>query len=265
MCAGQQSQTLHAYKKSTRPQPPASVLGSTCLPAWPPAVRCVSGCGRVFFARLPVCSPQQHHTDSIYADDLWYFVGPVDVPDTNYYAGYSMRHINTVRICETYVSDECVLKRGADVCVEEQVRLRQRGLVGGRSMAGRAGVWLMVCCAVLCRLGHVTSGRGVEITGCAQTQAVSKKKAVKQNICAAGANIVCTPVCPAHLPPPPAADRGPDSTDSQEAASTAAGRQQRQQPRCHRGADCGVWQPAACRGTRSRCTPAQATAAKSPA
>lgn len=59
--------------------------------------------------------------DAIHAIDLRYFVGPVDVPDTTYYAGYSMLQMNTTRICETYVSDECVAKRGADVCVNEQV------------------------------------------------------------------------------------------------------------------------------------------------
>lgn len=60
--------------------------------------------------------------DSIRALDARYFVGPVDVPDTTYYAGYSMWLINSTRICETYVSDECVVKKGAEACVEEQVR-----------------------------------------------------------------------------------------------------------------------------------------------
>lgn len=59
--------------------------------------------------------------DSIRALDLRYFVGPVDVPDTTYFAGYSMRQVNSTRVCETYVSDECVAKKGAEVCVDEQI------------------------------------------------------------------------------------------------------------------------------------------------
>lgn len=59
--------------------------------------------------------------ESIRAIDLRYFVGPVDVPDTTYFAGYSMRQTNSTRICETYVSDECVAKKGAEVCVVKQV------------------------------------------------------------------------------------------------------------------------------------------------
>lgn len=60
--------------------------------------------------------------ESIRAIDVRYFVGPVDVVETNYYAGYSMRQINTTRVCETYVSDECVARKGPEVCVDEQVR-----------------------------------------------------------------------------------------------------------------------------------------------
>jgi hypothetical protein len=60
--------------------------------------------------------------EAIRGIDVTYFVGPVDVPDTTYYAGYSMTQLNTTRVCETYVSDECVAKKGAGACVEEQVR-----------------------------------------------------------------------------------------------------------------------------------------------
>lgn len=75
----------------------------------------------LFCLRLHPCLPALN-ADNIHATELHYFVGPVDVPDTNYYSGYSMVQINSTRICETYVSDECVIKRGADVCVMEQVR-----------------------------------------------------------------------------------------------------------------------------------------------
>lgn len=59
--------------------------------------------------------------EAIRGIDVTYFVGPVDVPDTTYYAGYTMTQLNTTRVCETYVSDECVAKKGAEACVQEQV------------------------------------------------------------------------------------------------------------------------------------------------
>jgi hypothetical protein len=78
--------------------------------------------------------------ESIRALDLQYFVGPVDVPDTTYFAGYSMRQVNSTRVCETYVSDECVAKKGAEVCVDEQV------------CRAAHKAWDPVACSRTCRL-----------------------------------------------------------------------------------------------------------------
>ena len=87
--------------------------------------------------------------DNIHAVNLRYFVGPVDVPDTNYYAGYTMVQLNSTRVCETYVSDECVIKKGADVCVMEQV---------GRSVMALMGD-LAYCIAVCCHVYYLVPGQ----------------------------------------------------------------------------------------------------------
>jgi hypothetical protein len=58
---------------------------------------------------------------SVHAEDLHAFISPADVTDTSFYAGYNLLQLNTTRVCEAYVSDECVSKRGGDVCVLQQV------------------------------------------------------------------------------------------------------------------------------------------------
>lgn len=81
--------------------------------------------------------------DNILAVNARYFVGPVDVPDSNYYAGYTMWQLNTTRICETYVSDECVWKKGPEACVEEQVRVPGGALLPNLQAA--AAHWVDMC------------------------------------------------------------------------------------------------------------------------
>lgn len=88
---------------------------------------CSCACLSVLCVRPSTNTPVSHLclgvcvAESIRGRDLRYFVGPVDVPDTTYFAGYSMHQTNSTRICETYVSDECVAKKGAEVCVVKQV------------------------------------------------------------------------------------------------------------------------------------------------
>lgn len=64
-----------------------------------------------------MCCP----AESLHSIDLRASVSPADVADTSYFAGYQLVQLNTTRICQTYVPDECVAKRGGDVCVMEQV------------------------------------------------------------------------------------------------------------------------------------------------
>lgn len=95
--------------------------------------------------------------EAIRGVDVTYFVGPVDVPDTTYYVGYTMTQLNTTRICETYVSDECVAKRGAEACVKDQVRLLAHGCI--------VIMWCSrcVCCTVLLICVYAASGWHVAV------------------------------------------------------------------------------------------------------
>jgi hypothetical protein len=65
------------------------------------------------------------HADSVLAYDVHSLIKPVDVTNGTQEGGYSMWQTNSTRICASYISDECLVKRGAAACIEEAEQVRR--------------------------------------------------------------------------------------------------------------------------------------------